>query len=190
MPKKRDKHGPISKFEVPELNEELFFKLFDILHDGCMEGNYSATARVLGISRLTAIRWSKQPPKGPWWNHILHIAVSEVYQSMTRSKHKRIRKRAEKVAGALHRADLHDLKDYIDFNEANNSDVQRALLVEVNEAPQRRMTLTQLKKPAHLGAYSVRAIREAAVQLSLVREVSGFGEDKEVTYRMPTREDL
>lgn len=188
MPKKRQSKGPTSKFSPQPLDEDMFFKLFDILHDGCMEGNWSATARVLGITHVTARAWSKKPPKGPWWNHILHIAISEIYQSMARSKHKKIRKRAEKVAGQLHKAELHKLLDYAQFNEVNNSTVQRDLLVLMHQREE--LTLQELKKPGNLGSYSARAIREAATQLGLIRTISGFGKDKQVTYRMPTEDDL
>lgn len=188
--KKHHIHGPTSKWEPKPLDEDMFYELFDILHDGCFEGNWSQTARVLCVGQRTIRNWSKQPPRGSWWNHILTQLINECYQSMVHSKHKKIRKRAEKIKGQLHRAGLHTLQDYLIWNEANNSDVQRALLVAINETDTQSMTLQELKKPAHLGAYSERAIRAAAESLGLVREVTGFGKEKIVTYRMPTSDDL
>lgn len=189
MTKKRSK-TPISKFTPQPLDEDLFFNLFDILHDGCFSGNWSATSRVLGLHPRTTREWSKKPPKGPWWNHILQAAIMEVYRSMANSTHKKTRKRAAVVRGMLHKAELHQLKDYMEYNEANNSTVRLELLVHINEAPGQELSTRDLRKAAYMGAYNQNSVREAAKQLCLIRETRGFGDDKQTFYRMPTSLDL
>lgn len=182
--------GPMSKFQPKPLDHDLFFQLFDILHDGCMDGNWSATARLLGVTTRTARLWSKTPPKFAWINHILHQCITEVYHSMTHSKHKKIRRKAEKVAGQLARSDLHSLQEYLQYNEANNENVKRALFVEMLSLPDEGTTLNELRKPGRIGAYSERAIRGAAQDLGLIIETRGFGADKKTHYRLPTEDDL
>lgn len=189
MSKKRIK-GPISKYEVPPLDEELYFKLYDILRDDIFGGNMSALARVLDIAIPTAKNWSVRPPKNRWINHTLTQAITEIYHSMTHSRHKKIRRRAERVAGQLHIAGLHSLKEYIEYNEVNNSTVLRELLVVMLRLPDEGITLNELKKPGYLGIYSKGAIRVAAQALGLVTTTTGFGKEKQVHYRLPTDDDI
>ena len=178
--------GPTSKFTVKPLDEDMFHTLFDILHDGCMEGNYAATARILGLHVNTVRKWAITAPKDPWANHRLRDAINFVYGSLVNSVHKKIRKRAAKVKSQLERAGLHKMTEYLEYNEANNAGAVRHLLVTLNLAQDQEVSTKQLRKPAFSGGYSMRALRQAAEVLQLDKETTGFGDDKETWWRLPS----
>ena len=181
--------GPISKYSVPPLDEEMFHTLFDILHDGCMEGNYAATGRILDLHVNTVRKWAINAPKDRWANHVLKAAINFVYSTMVNSSHKKIRKRAQKVKAQLERAGLHKMTEYMEYNEANNAGAVKHLLTTLNEADGQEMSTADLRKPANSGGYSMRALRHAAQVLQLEKETSGFGDEKVTFYRIPRSEE-
>lgn len=185
MTRPKRTEGPPSKFKPRPLDTDLFHTLFDILHDGCMENNYAATARVLGINPKTVKRWAITAPSDPWLNVVLQRAITEVYYFLANSRHKKFRKRAANVRGQLHRSGLSTLTEVIEDNEANNSGAVRHLLISLNEAPGQELSTRDLRKPAYSGGYSLRMLRQAADIMELERETTGFGEDKQTFYRLP-----
>lgn len=177
--------GPVSKFTPRPVDQDLYRKLMDILHEDALDYNFSATARVLGINRRTAQAWYKHPPDNPWINTILREAIIQVYYFLYNSKHKKFRKRAAIVRGSLHRLKLSELKEVIEENEANQSEAIKHLLITINEAPGQQISTRDLRLPAYNGGYSMRALRQAADVLMLDKVTQGFGEHKETFYRIP-----
>jgi hypothetical protein len=182
---KKRTEGETSKFTPTPLDEELYFKLFDILHDGCMKGNWSATARALGISTLTARKWGVKPPRDPWTNKRLDLTIREVYKFMVNSKHKGLRRRAQIVKGQLERSGLSSMKEYMEYNEQAQAGAVRHLLVTISRAADSQISLNDLRLPGIGGGYSMRSFRHAAEILQLDKVTEGFGSSKKTYYRLP-----
>lgn len=177
--------GPVSKYNPASMDEDKFHTLFDILHDGCFEGNWRATSRALQISEKTARRWSTQAPKRSAELHILHKTLREVHAWMASSKHKKIRKRAEKVLGQLHRHGLERMAEYMEFNTQAEHEALLHLVSVIAHTPHREISTEELHKAANSGGFSKRTLRLAAEQIGLPKETRGYGEDKITWYMIP-----
>lgn len=184
MPKHKYQ-GPVSKFQPQQMNEEHFHTLFDILHDGCFEGNWKATSRALQISEKTARRWATTAPKRAGELHLLHRTIKEIHQWMSGSKHKKIRKRAEKVLGQLHRHGLEQMAEYMEFNTHSEAEALLHLVSVIAHTPHREISTEELHKVANSGGFSKRTLRRAAEQIGLTKETRGYGEDKITWYIIP-----
>jgi len=177
--------GPTSKFSPPEINEEKFHQLFDILHEGCFEGNWTATSRALQVNQRTIRRWSKTAPKRYWEYVNLHSAVKEVHRWMAASKHKKIRIKAEKVLGQLRRNGLETIAEYMEWNTNSESEAIIHLISTLAHTPHREMSTEELHKTANSGGFSKRTLRLAAEQVGITKETRGYGEDKITWYIIP-----
>ena len=175
--------GPLSKYTVTPLDEDLYFELFDILHDGIFRGNYNATARCLSVSRPTAMKMAHTAPRQHYWNGVLRQTIQELLQNMATSRHKRIRERVLEVKSRLNRSSkAFALAEYIQWNENNNSGAVLHLAKLIRRRPLGEISTRELRLPANSGGYSMRTLRQAADILMLRKETRGFGEDKETWY--------
>lgn len=184
MPKHQYK-GPVSKFSPPKIDEEKFHTLFDILHDGCFESNWSATARALQISEKTARRWAIKAPKRYWEYSNLHQAVKEVHRYMAGSKHKKIRTRAAKVLGQLNRNGLERIAEYMEWNTSSESEAILHLISTIAWQPHREISTEELFKAANAGGFSRRTLQRVADEVGLEKETKGYGENKVTWYSIP-----
>lgn len=169
----------------PPSDDSLFHDLFDILHETCLNGNWTATARVLDVSIPTAKRWNTHPPQQRWWPSLLQIAIRECTRQMRLSPHKKHRRRAALAVDQLSRHRLKDAAEELQKDEISDDGVVRELLRIVNEAPGQTIKVTDLKKAKYSGEYSMRAYRYAAERLQLDKETEGFGADKVTYWSMP-----
>lgn len=169
----------------PPADDNLFHDLFDILHETCLNGNWSATARILDVSIPTAKRWNQHPPKQRWWPDLLQIAIRECTRQMRLSAHKKHRKRAALAADQLSRHGLRDAAEQLEKDDIADEGCVRNLLAIINEAPGQTISTAELKKSRYSSEYSLRAYRYAAERLCLDKETEGFGADKVTYWSMP-----
>lgn len=104
---------------------------------------------------------------------------------MAASKHKKIRKRAEKVLGQLKRAGLEEMATYMEFNTHSESEALLHLVSVIAHTPHREISTEDLHKVANSGGFSKRTLRLAAEQIGLPKETRGYGEDKITWYMIP-----
>lgn len=185
MTTKSTRKTSMTNYRPPQMDEDQFHALFDILHDGCFEGNWTATSRALQISINTCKRWSREAPKRYWEFHNLHKTVREVHAYMAASKHKKTRKRAEKVLGQLHRAGLQTIAETIQANTHSDSEALIHLVSTIAWTPHREISTEELHLPANSGGFSKRTLRLAAEQIGLTKETKGYGPDKITWYSIP-----
>ena len=186
MPKKRDRRL-LAKISLPPLDQDLFKELLDILKL-TFNGNYSAIARMLDITRQTLVNWEKNPPKGKWWNHILLEAIKETRLLLSQSGKKKYRKAAAKIPHRLGLLGINELNSSMEFETIHQSgSVPHLLRVLLHFGGTVR--LDTLKKERWSGGYSMRTLRNAAETLQLKRTVEGFGADKEGIWSIPTEDD-
>lgn len=164
------------------LNPDRFLELFHILHGSIFRGNFSATSRALGITRVTAIKYATEAPKQWWWEDVLINVIKTAYAEMVQSGSKRTRGLAKRAINDLTRI-LPREAEYMEFNAANQSNARRHLLSLFREYDQ--ISTRQLRKPAFSGGYSYSSLRRAADDLELDKETTGFGDEKVTYYRLP-----
>lgn len=169
----------------PPADDNLFHDLFDILHETCLNGNWSATARVLDVRASTLKRWNQQPPQQRFWPSVLIHAIRECTRQMRQSGVKKYRKRASLAIDQLSRHRLKDAAEELQKDEIADDGVVRHLLSIINEAPGQTIKVSDLKKAKYSGEYSMRAFRYAAERLCLDKETEGFGADKVTYWSMP-----
>jgi len=172
------------RFDPKPMDEEQFHHLFDVLHDGCFLGNWTATARALGISVTTARKWSTTPPKRPHEAKVIELAIREVHEYMTSHRSKKIRKRANKVWNQIARGDPEKAK-LIEANTHSNSGAISHLLKLISQKPTLEIDSEELFKLANMGGYNRRTLQSAAEHLQLEKETKGFGKDKITWYKLP-----
>lgn len=170
---------------LPPADDGLFHDLFDILHETCLGGNWSATARVLDVSIPALKRWNKHPPKQRYWPLVLTHTIRECTRQLRNSPTKKHRKRAALAAAQLSRHRLGDAAETLQKDEIADDGCARYLLTLINEAPGQTISTAELRKAKHSGAYSIRAYRYAAERLCLDKETEGFGADKVTYWSMP-----
>ena len=180
---------PKSRIKHPTLDENKFYQLFDILHDNIYEGNWSATARALGISTPTARRWFTEPPKQYWWNFVLTQVIRENIRQLRLSRNRKHKQLARIATAALARHAQKDLLMDVDNETTHEEGALKHLLIIVNEAPGQTISTRDLRKPAFSGGYSMSTLRATAKALGLKRETEGFGEDKQTYYSMPRSDE-
>lgn len=185
MPKKRIYRGSEANYRPPAMDEEMFHTLFDILHDNCFRGNYSATARALQISVLTARKWAITPPKRHWELHNLHKAIKEVHNYMAASKHKKIRKRADHVVGRLRFEGLETMADTFEQRAANHSEACAHVLSLIAHRPTREISSDEMFLAANMGGFSKRILTYALGQMGIEHRTRGAGKDKMTWYYIP-----
>src|SRR3546814_13775583 len=66
----------------PPPNDDLFHDLFDILHETCLNGNWTATARALDVSASTLKRWNTNPPQQRYWPILLTHPIRQCTRQM------------------------------------------------------------------------------------------------------------
>jgi hypothetical protein len=186
----RNKPMPKAKsminYEMPPLDEDLFYTLFDILHDTIYKGNYSATARALSISPITAKRWARHPPTSQsWWNVILAHTIQQLCSQMRHSNSRTHQKQAKLAIAQLTRHNVSQLVSNIERDDHTEDGAVRHLLIKLNEAPGQTLSTQQLRLPAYSGGYTLRTFRAAAVRLMLDKDTEGFGPDKVTYYSIP-----
>ena len=169
----------------PPADDNLFHDLFDILHETCLGGNWSATARILDVRPSTLKRWNKEPPQQRFWPIVLTHAIRECTRQLRMSPTKKHRKRAALAADQLARHRLADAAEELQKDEIADDGCARHLLTIINEAPGQTIKVTDLKKAKYSGEYSMRAFRYAAERLCLDKETEGFGADKVTYWSMP-----
>lgn len=175
MPKVR-KFG---NYTPKPLDPDLFQELLHILHRILFDGNWSATARALGVSKPTALRWVNNPPTAPWWNLVLRTIIRDLTRQMRLSPHKKHTQRAGDAIKRLQQLPHVEI-DVEDFEDP--SDAARDILTTVNLAPGQELTADQIRQRT---GRSKREIRTAAARLCLHRTTTGFGADKETYYSIP-----
>ena len=166
------------------MDEEQFHDLFDVLHDGCFMGNWTATARALGISVTTARKWSTHPPKRPQEAKMIELTIREVHAYMSSHRSKKMRKRAVKVWNQIARGNLEEAQ-LIEANTHSNSGAVRHLLKLISQKPNGEIDTEELFKVANMGGYNRRTLQSAAEHLQLDKETKGFGKDKITWYKLP-----
>lgn len=169
---------------VPQpLDQEVFDELLHILHSVLLNGNWAATARALGISKPTAVRWVNQPPKQNHWNMILRHIIRELTAQLRASPHKKHRIRARTALARLQ--ELPAVKgDTVDVDWDPTESV-REVLIALNEAPGQTLTSRELRRITTLRPSQLTAI---AQRLCLTKETEGFGKDKVTHYSLPRDE--
>lgn len=173
-------------FRPKELDQELFHELFHILHGSMLRGNYSATSRVLGCTRKTAIRYATTAPTQWWWNKLLVEVIKDVYADLVQSGSKLSRGYAKRAMTDLMRVIPRDA-EYMEFNAANNDGARKHLLSLFRELDQ--VSTRQLKLPRFSGGHSPRILRRAAEELELDKVTEGYGDEKVTYYRLPESDD-
>jgi hypothetical protein len=174
-----------AKFKPKPLDEELFQELLHILHSIIYNGNWSATARALGVSTPTAQRWVNNPPKQAHYTMILREVIREITSQLKYSPHKKDKRTRIKALQRM--ADLKQISISNVETPEQTRESLRLFLATLNEAPGQTMTLQELKKATGLSSKSVRAI---ALRLEVDSETSGFGSEKQTHYSIPRTEDL
>lgn len=169
----------------PPADDGLFHDLFDILHETCLNGNWSATARILDVRTSTLKRWNQNPPQQRFWPIILTAAIRECCRQLRMSPTKKHRKRAALAAEQLSRHRLADAAAELEKDEVADEGCTKRLLQIINEAPGQTIAVNDLKKARYSGEYSLRAFRYAAERLCLDKETEGFGADKITYWSMP-----
>lgn len=169
----------------PPADDDRFHELFDILHETCLNGNWSATARVLDVSVPTCRRWNTKPPQQRFWPVLLAHAIRECCRTLRSSPTKKHRKRARLAIDQLSRHSYATEADQLERDEIAEDGCARYLLTLINEAPGQTISTAELRKAKHSGAYSMRAFRYAAERLCLDKETEGFGADKVTYWSMP-----
>lgn len=174
-----------TKYEPEPLDEEKFQELLHILHQVIYSGNWSATARALGVSTPTAIRWVNNPPKQPGWLFMLRQVIREITSQLKYSPHKKDQRIRLKALNRL--AELgHIVVSNVESDYEILQSVKR-VLATLNEAPGQTLSLTELHRST---GYSKATIRSIAMRLQLITETSGFGSKKQTHYSIPRTEDL
>lgn len=169
----------------PPADDNLFHDLFDILHETCLNGNWTATARVLDVAVPTLKRWNQNPPQQRFWPVLLTHAIRECTRQMRGSAHRKHRKRADLAIQQLSRHGLKDAAEQLQTDDIADDGCARHLLMLINEAPGQTIKVSDLKKARYSGEYSMRAFRYAAERLCLDKETEGFGADKVTYWSMP-----
>jgi hypothetical protein len=169
----------------PPPDDGLFHDLFDILHETCLAGNWTATARILDVSIPALKRWNRNPPQQRYWIFVLQHAIREVTRQLRQSPHKKHRRLAKLAIDQLSRHRLADAAEQLEKDETADDGVVRHLLSIINEAPGQTISTKDLKKARYSGEYSLRAFRYAAERLQLDKETEGFGADKVTYWSMP-----
>jgi hypothetical protein len=177
--------GPISKYPLPPMDEDRFHELFDILHDGCFEGNWAATARALGVSINTAKKWSKEAPTRYWETNNVLQAIKYIHSLMASSKHKQHRTRAAKIVVQLKRQNLELDAEHLEQNTSAHGEALLHLISTLAWTKLREMSTEELHLAANSGGFSKRILRQAAEQIGLPKETRGFGKDKITWYSIP-----
>ena len=177
--------GGIHRYTPPKMDEDQWYGLFDTLLDTCFRGNISAVARALEISRNTAIKWSKQPPKRYWELEVLHRTVKSVIKHMQSSIHKKHRDRATKAIIQLRRAGVEALADELEAQAHFQSEAIGHLISTIAWTPGREIKASDLYKTANSGGFSKSTLRKIAQQLNLEKETAGFSKDKETWFKIP-----
>lgn len=176
--------APVSKFTPTPLDPTIFTQLYDILLYDCFEGNYSATARALSISILSARKYEKAPPTNAWWSFVLLKTIKEVHQFLAQSSRSKYRLRARRVLSALSKTQFHEDAEYMLWNQNSASLAVRHLLSVM--VKHKKIDVKDLRKAGISGGYSIRILRHAAQILQLERETVGYGEDKITYWVLPT----
>lgn len=169
----------------PPSSDEKFHELFDILHETCLGGNWSATARCLDVSVPTCRRWNTAPPQQRFWPVLLAHAIREACRELRISGSKKHKRRARLAIEQLSRHGHSTPAEELEKDEIADDGVVKRLLQIVNEAPGQTISTAELKKAKYSGEYSLRAFRYAAERLQLDRETEGFGADKVTYWSMP-----
>lgn len=176
----------LEDWEPPSLNKTEFHELYFALRVILYQGNNSATARTIGISRRTADRWITEPPQDPW------AAITMRYILMDRIKYaqhhhtKAVRRRAKE---ALDHINIHAKKrtyasdgtEHMDHEIDHTGLCARALLEIVARKP---ISTAELRKGRY-STYTLRSYRRAAEQLCLDKRTTGFGPEKITWYALP-----
>lgn len=165
------------------LDKALFRELYEFLRSRVLKGNLSMTARLLGVSRATVIKWeSDYPPSCQWWwTSILTMVIKELLSAMRQSSSRSTRQ---------HEANIHlELKkllpdeDFELYEVNDHSNARRHVLSLFKEYDQ--VSTRMLRSAAYSGGYNIRTLRNACESLQLDKEVRGFGENKVTYYTLP-----
>lgn len=183
--KSRPHKGSMAKYSPQPQNEDRFHKLFDVLHDYCFKGNWTATARALQISVNTAKAWSNEAPKRYWEIYTLERCIKEVHAYMTAHKQKVVRDRAAQVLGALQAAKEHDMADLLEAQTHSEDRAGLHLISLLAHSPMREMSTVDLFKSGNLGPFKRRTMQHARRQLGIKKHTRGYGEDKETFWYIP-----
>lgn len=189
MPRNRLK---INQKALPPLDLKLFRELRKILFL-TFNGNDSACARALGISRITWVRWDTIPPTWPYWNYILRLVITSSIRIYNDKYHKdsfitaktkskawthlqKIRKRLAQLPddGEL----LAQIEEHTYTRTASEEYLRQLLL----HGP---LAWSIIRKPANSGGYSEAVLRRAARTLGVIKQQIGFGEDKDSVWSLP-----
>src|SRR4051812_47809461 len=95
---------------VPPLDLDEFNALTDVLFEA-LNGNVSACAKLLGISRPTWKRWETDPPEWPWWNLVLRHVIKHTLTGMIGRRRSPSAKHRQHMRDAL--AKVKNSEDFI-----------------------------------------------------------------------------
>lgn len=172
------------KFKPRELDTHTFEGLYSILSATLCHGNLTMVAKVLGVSRTTAIRYSTRPPKAYWWNQLLinvmDDLIAELMQS-TNKLHKQWAYQATRLMSEYRQKTKE--KGLLEADVTSNSEARRHILSLFRDRDE--ITTRMIRKPKYSGGYAQRTLIRALESLELDKETRGFGEDKVTYYRLP-----
>lgn len=168
-----------------QLNIAEFNALTDVLFELYKE-NYSACAKLLGISRHTFKRWEKVPPTWPYWNVVLrhvikHTLAGIIQKRGATAKHK---KRILAAFNAI--PDSTAFADEINNLAYNNAAAETHLRRLLSPGG---MFFDEICKAANSGGFDEKTLRRAARNLQIVKTQEGYGEHKRSFWRLPTEDD-
>ncbi len=167
--------------------EELYYTL----HDELFNGNWSATARALGVRVPTAKAWYDNPPKRVQELETLRKTVKSVIRYMRESSHKKYRQQAKDAFTKLRRLKLQqEIADELEVEVTAQRYSAATLLSAVAWTAERQMTIDDLLSTANLQGMSKRNARRIIADLSLPRTTTGFGKEKVTWVGIPHPSDL
>jgi len=168
--------GPVSKFNVPQIDELDYHLLLDTLYEDVFQVNAAATARSLGVSIPTVGRMLKRPPGNGrqwWWPFVLRMIIIHYYKDMKDSSHKKVRVRAQRIMTRIKRAGVQGMMEELEIEQVQSSGATRFLAALILDQPGQFIEVSELKKQGVRGAYSMRTLRRAADRLDLIKDKRG-----------------
>lgn len=168
---------------IPPLDVDEFNALTDLLFEA-LSGNVTAVTNLLGINRKTWKKWEHTPPEWPWWNTILRLAVKHTLTGMVGRHRSPAAKHKQYIREALARVpNSQELIEEIEAGAYELSSAETWLRRQLVKGPQ------PWHKIRVKGNFSPRVLQRAAKSLGVVKEQTGFGDEKISIWSLPATED-